>query len=275
MQEEQEKREKDFGFPFVETVNLYQLNQKREHERIKRKKEAQSSTESMESPAVAASSPPKEKPRKRVSASRKEAKRGPSRVAITAVFLLIFLMFGLWYMLEFGLPMPEKVAVAVEEKLSQEMPSQTEVAGTDLEAGPSLSGASESGEGLDAQQTGEEAEAPEIELSATGRVTSAEVSEAKASAPERVTSAEVMRLDGSNRKGNYYLIVASFPSEAVSLTEAKKYLNQTNNVYLLAPLDAKSNFRIAVASYDTVEEGQRALPEARKTFGQGAWILKY
>ncbi|EIM73622.1 hypothetical protein A3SI_17684 [Nitritalea halalkaliphila LW7] len=293
MQEEQEKRDKDFGFPFVETVNLYQLNQKRERERIKRKKEEQPALAAVEKPAAASVAQPKETQKKRVGKMRIEEKKGPGRVAIATVFVLILGMLGLWYVLEFGLPMPEKAAVAIEERLEEEIPPQTEVETPELVAEETLSEseATETASGTE-QQSGADRTAEEAQTSAAvttaapapsassganqaAAATGAAASETRANVRQTGTAAEVMRLDGNNRKGNYYLIVASFPSEAVSLTEAKKYLNQTNNVYLLAPLDAKSNFRIAVAAFDTVEEGQRALPEARKTFGQGAWILKY
>lgn len=73
----------------------------------------------------------------------------------------------------------------------------------------------------------------------------------------------------------YHLVVASLPNERIAREEAKVFLDNGKDIWLIFPSGDTRNYRLSVGKYNSFKAATEALATAKADFNESTWILKY
>ncbi len=107
-------------------------------------------------------------------------------------------------------------------------------------------------------------------------IAESEVTEITApSTPETEIVAAENTLPATAGNNFYHVIAGSLPTREDADAEAERLSTNNIQAYVIPPFGSSSNFRIAVAGFQTMTAAREAIPGLRSQFGEGIWPLRY
>jgi len=79
----------------------------------------------------------------------------------------------------------------------------------------------------------------------------------------------------SERTGDTFIIVASFPTAELARTHASGLVADGEQPVLIAPFPPANRYRVAVSYFDSQTNAENALPRYRQNYGEDVWLLRY
>lgn len=241
-----EQNENDYGFPFVEVTPL----------KAKAGQKPSIEQENLEKPVSVARAETKEElPQfeKQIvgTSSEKGRKKSQLPLQFSLVMLILIILAAMAYFLYF-LPETETVPVITETVESSEemIPEAT--------SAPSEDPVAEREE--EALQEEEETNMEEI------------ISPSPVNAQ---TFGEIFQVRQRSTPIQYYIIIASMPSEDLAIDRAEELQSENRDVWVIYPYGETSNYRLSIGKYTAFEEATQALENFKADFGASIWILKY
>jgi hypothetical protein len=92
-----------------------------------------------------------------------------------------------------------------------------------------------------------------------------------ANAQPKVGAIEVLNA----RTKRYYVVIVSDVDDDLLMDYAKKLSATGVNLKVIPPFGGKQFSRLAIADHDTFTLAQQGANEAKATYGEGVWVLKY
>ena len=75
--------------------------------------------------------------------------------------------------------------------------------------------------------------------------------------------------------GNYFIIEGSFSNYNLSLNKAKDLAKNSFNAIIISPINQNNMYRVAVSSYDEINNAKENLSIYKKKLNNELWILKH
>jgi hypothetical protein len=75
--------------------------------------------------------------------------------------------------------------------------------------------------------------------------------------------------------GDYYIIVASFSSEALALEHTNAMSESEESPVIIPPFGESDRYRVAISSCETLTEAQANIAQYQSAYGAGIWPLRY
>lgn len=91
--------------------------------------------------------------------------------------------------------------------------------------------------------------------------------------PTSIVAGTVTQLNSST--GRYYVIIASFIDDDLGMDYGKKLAKQGVGTTLLAPKSARGFYRLAIADFVSLQDAAVKAEEAKSTYGNNVWVLRY
>ena len=79
----------------------------------------------------------------------------------------------------------------------------------------------------------------------------------------------------NSKTNRYYIIIGGFGNLKAAEVKYKELSRSTDTGKIIFPFAAHKVYRISVADFGRREEAVKALPQLKKKFGDGAWVLSY
>ncbi|GAB5499141.1 MAG: hypothetical protein PsegKO_14520 [Pseudohongiellaceae bacterium] len=79
----------------------------------------------------------------------------------------------------------------------------------------------------------------------------------------------------SERTGDTYIIVASFPAAELARNHASGLVADGEQPVIIAPYPPANRYRVAVSYFDSLNNAENALPRYRQNYGEDVWLLRY
>ncbi len=97
--------------------------------------------------------------------------------------------------------------------------------------------------------------------------------EAEAAANVQPASGEIITL--SDKTGRYYVVVASAVDGDLIMDHAKKLSEKGTGSKIIPPFGKWKYFRLAISDFDSFASAQAAADQAKPTYGDATWVIKY
>ncbi len=75
--------------------------------------------------------------------------------------------------------------------------------------------------------------------------------------------------------GNYYIISGSFSNYKLSLNKANNLLDKGFSAIIIFPVSYNNKYRVAIKTFNNVEDAKEKLPSYKKQINDELWILKH
>ncbi len=75
--------------------------------------------------------------------------------------------------------------------------------------------------------------------------------------------------------GNYYIISGSFSNYNLSLNKANNLLDKGFSAIIIFPVSYNNKYRVAIKTFNNVEDAKEKLPSYKKQINDELWILKH
>ena len=249
---DQESKDKDYGFPFVEVQPI----QGKSQEKVEPVPVSETASET---PSEAVFVQEKEKvlepevvlpeaetisiPEQRIESAgiqhKAKEKKSSMPMVISLLFLIVLILAAMAYFLYLETGEPEEIVTEQVEEVQQE----------------------------EVQEYGNVWESDEVED---------QIEEELAPAEEVIPSGGLLTIINS-RAGSprYFVVISSLPSEESARKIAQPYLDRGVDLWMVFPFGENKNYRLAVGQFDDIEAASRAVENAKPTYGESIWILKY
>lgn len=91
--------------------------------------------------------------------------------------------------------------------------------------------------------------------------------------PSSVVAGTVTQLNSPT--GRYYVVIASFVDDDLAMDYGNKLAKQGTGTTLLSPKKEKGFYRLAIADFQSLKDAALSAEEAKSTFGNDVWVIRY
>lgn len=246
---DQESKDKDYGFPFVDVQPIQGKRQEDIPTTVSQVSAEASSKEVLDKEKGAvleqeAALPEAETisiPEQRIEAAgiqhKAKEKKSSMPMVISLLFLIVLILAAMAYFLYLEPGKTEETLADKKEEVQKE----------------------------EAQEYGNVWESEEAEVQ-------------EQSSPEEVVVPSGGLLTVINSRASsprYFVVISSLPSEESARKIAQHYLDKGVSLWMVFPFGENTNYRLAVGQFDDIETASKAVEEAKPTYGESIWILKY